>query len=199
MKKLIGIFCVLALLSFSKSGAQTILLEDNFSNTGADGTWETVNGGTNAGTTGSLISGTGGYGSTTAVAFNLNFSSMQLYYDAALDLTGLANITLDYTITGTPSDALAIALLDTGSNIAYSYSLSSLPGGSITIAFADFTDIGGGVALNQIQGWALGAAGGSVNITMDNLQFTTAIPEPSTFALLGLGAAALYILRRKQK
>jgi hypothetical protein len=50
----------------------------------------------------------------------------------------------------------------------------------------------------QVNGWEL-ANGGSngEKVVIDNVFMTMAVPEPSSLALIGIGAAGLFWLRRK--
>jgi hypothetical protein len=55
-------------------------------------------------------------------------------------------------------------------------------------------------------GYFMQAGGQNITITYDELRFSntsldevTPVPEPSTWALLGLGFASLFILRRRRR
>jgi hypothetical protein len=80
-------------------------------------------------------------------------------------------------------------------------SINALSAGQITL-FQDTTieDLGGN--LTQVQNIVIstdGLPGSDVsNLVVDNLEFSV-IPEPSSFALMGLGGAALYFMRRRRK
>jgi len=72
------------------------------------------------------------------------------------------------------------------------FTASALTGGPVTAAFSVTGD------LTTARGFRIFTGGGSndaMDITMDNL---ATVPEPSSMALIGLGAAGLYFLRRKK-
>jgi hypothetical protein len=69
---------------------------------------------------------------------------------------------------------------------------SSLAGTGIKVAPSSF----GAQSLNDVQGFGLWGSGG---FDLDLAGFSaTTIPEPSTYALLGLGLGALFFLRRRR-
>jgi hypothetical protein len=71
-------------------------------------------------------------------------------------------------------------------------SMSESEGGRVT-----FANLGGAAGVTAFSWDDVGTAGGSDWVLYDNFSFTV-VPEPATLALAGLGAAALFIFRRRK-
>jgi hypothetical protein len=89
-----------------------------------------------------------------------------------------------------------------GNYVATTFNWNSLNPSSSTVTVPVNTSlIPGGFQWNNIVGWTLdsGGSGNTVNATFTSLT-VTAVPEPSTYALLSLAGAALgaYAIRRRR-
>lgn len=117
---------------------------------------------------------------------------------ATLQLTG--------ALSGTApvSDQFQITLYDSSFNsLSYNFDWSTFAGGTqtVTVPFVPADNVG--VFSGTVASYGLslfGAPGDTVSFTFANLQTAPAAPEPSTFALLGLGLGFIgFCLHRRQK
>ena len=137
-----------------------------------------------------------------AVLFPNAFGGANL---TTLDNYGGSPSNLQFNLTGfvttPPPGAFSITLESTGGSLSVTPILwSSYGTTSSTFTTAVSTSTTPGFAWNNIIGWTIdsGGSGNSVNATFTSLT-VTAVPEPSTYALLTLGALGLgaYRLRRR--
>jgi hypothetical protein len=116
-------------------------------------------------------------------------------------------------IDGTDGFAISItANVTTAPNAGFSFILQDAQGQEATALFAWTSFIGGATIqslilpaniqpnfdFDQIAGWNLvGNGGGTISAVLTSASLAV-IPEPSTYALLLIGGAALVVLRRRQ-
>jgi hypothetical protein len=113
------------------------------------------------------------------------------------DYTGSTQFTLTGTVISAPSAGFTVLLEDsTGDTATALFDWADFIGGA-TIS-STFTPVGG-FDISDVINWNLvsGGSGEAVNATFSSLSATT-IPEPSTYALMGLGLAGLLIYRRRK-
>ncbi|MEM9445226.1 MAG: PEP-CTERM sorting domain-containing protein [Verrucomicrobiota bacterium] len=125
---------------------------------------------------------------------------------ASFDLTGITDISINGLVAnGNSMPDFQILLFDSADQVvatadfltaSFTDSFTSVTSDSFTLGSGDLTD----VKLIRFLG------NGSFNTTFLNAEIDSitavgvaVIPEPSTYALLALGAVALLIVRRKQK
>jgi hypothetical protein len=114
-----------------------------------------------------------------------------------------ANLLLTLTgfVTTSPGGAFTISLEDGLGNVsATPFLWSAFTTTSSTVT--NSVTLVSGFQWNNVVGWTLdaGGTGNAVNATYTSLQ-ATAVPEPSTYALLAMGGVALggYIVRRRRR
>ncbi len=112
---------------------------------------------------------------------------------ASADPSGLNNNGAVHTITGSiayVSDTSVEVTFKVGDHVAD------------TIVLSDFTYNGGASSYEYLQTFtqfAVGSTVGGVDVAIDNVVVSTAIPEPSSYAILaGLLAAGLVVTRRRR-
>ncbi|MEO0435117.1 MAG: PEP-CTERM sorting domain-containing protein, partial [Cyanobacteria bacterium J06656_5] len=109
----------------------------------------------------------------------------------------------DLSSFGTEVELIATLSNSTGFNVLFLDDTFNLVTGIEAQATFTSSQLDGTTQVASITGDLTGIAGiaitsnggGTVTGSLDSLQV---IPEPSTFALLGLGAGALYLLRRRK-
>jgi len=153
-----------------------------------------TNFGTSADTSGATwvyTSGTSSLSGTEA-AGDLLFNTSVL----ALNLTGSSQIRITANVTTAPLAGFTFILQDgEGDEVNASFNWASFIGGATitsnfsTNALFNYADV---------QGWNL-FGGGSGTTIAATLTSATAVPEPSTYALLALGLGSLVFLRMRSK
>lgn len=163
---------------------------------------------TGANTTAELIGGSAGSNTTIAMNFNATSSAVN---DAdrvsdVVELTGLDGnlfvLQLSYDeIAGESGlqlgwfDGTAWVLASTDNNGNNADGLQLAYSGS----FADFQAANGTDLSDYIGAYGVDTAANTVWAVLNhNSEFAVVVPEPSTYALLGLGLGALWMLRRKK-
>jgi hypothetical protein len=131
------------------------------------------------------------------IAFQDGFTGSAVWSGGSLDLSQALTMTLSATQTvfAGSADGYTVAFLDGGGGVLGSLSW-------ITAQLGTAIDATSLQSLGTVQGYSIGGAGSApgtfISASFDDLSFTQ-IPEPSSFALMGLGGAALYFLRRRRK
>lgn len=127
-----------------------------------------------------------------------NFSAA-LDGTAPLDFSSITQLSLTARIdTGNQNGSVVIVVFDSlFDQIGLATFDSSLFTSSFSVAQSPFIFGGGGVATDAFY-WVLGgdgSAGNSVRMSFDNV---SAVPEPATLALVGLGLVGLAAVRRRR-
>jgi hypothetical protein len=118
-----------------------------------------------------------------------------------VNITGqTARLQLIGSLTGTTTtDSFQISLYDAEfDEINYNFSWSAFAGGTQTVTVN--LNAPNAAFSGTVSSWGLnlfGSPGDTVSFTFDNLAATTAVPEPSTYALLALGVVGLAVYRRR--
>lgn len=117
---------------------------------------------------------------------------------STIDLTGYSELSLEGTSSDTTITNLIILLFDASDNSA-TFSGGTWQdirtNGSTTFVF-DSSDPG--FSFSSIYAVDINFAGDSADSISGSLSNLSAVPEPSSALLLGLGAAGLYLLRRRR-
>lgn len=188
---LLGLTLTLLLAPTAKSVSSIDLSTFGSSVEGLDWTWTPAT---------SVLSGTEALG---AVLFPTAFGGADL---TTLDLySGPSSLLLNFTglVTTAPPGAFLVSLEDGLGNVSATPILwSSFTTSSSTVIASVNTAVPAGFQWNNIAGWTIdsGGSGSAVNATFTQLS-VTAVPEPSTYALLAGGAVVLsgYAMRRRRR
>lgn len=167
---------IITLLVLSSVSLHAQLITNFGTNAGSSGTW-VYNSGT------STLSGTEGLGDTLAGV------------PTVVNYTGASFISLTANVTTAPNNNFTFILLDgEGDSVEAIFDWASFIGGA-TVQSALSTN--GLFNSANVIDWNLvgGGSGTTINATLTSA--SGVIPEPSTYALLGLGLGALFFVRRR--
>jgi len=130
------------------------------------------------------------YGGATSSALALQKSVVA--GSAAMDAGRLANTTV--TLTGVAAGTAAYFQVKLYETAAGSYAAASVSGDYLSGASSVFTTVPGSMLYNSI----VSSAAPALSTWAAETIKLASVPEPSTMALAGLGAAALLIFRRRK-
>ena len=168
------------------------------------GTWRITSSGNTWGAT-TISSGTLQVGANDALpdASNLTMAAstkldlLSAYSDSlgTLTLTG-TNATIDFGLTAGTAQALAFSNSSAISWSTFTLTINGYESGSDTLRFGTSS---GGLSTNQLA--AINFTGYGSGALIDANGYVSPVPEPSTYALLGMGAVACwgYVMRRRKR
>jgi hypothetical protein len=193
-KKSLGLASTLVLAA-SASANTTISTFDNFNLDGVFANWSSA----------AIVSGPTAY-SITASGYGSGYKDINPNINAA----GETTVELTLTLSGGPGPISGpiVSLVDADGTF-YNYAWYGQTAGSYTLTLPvnspTYISSAGsvpGLDLSSLDFFHLqddpGGYSGTYTISFENLALTS-VPEPSSFALLGLGAAAMAMVRRKNR
>jgi hypothetical protein len=111
-----------------------------------------------------------------------------------LDLSGETDLELDYSLNSSDFNANFIIILEDGTNatnnFSTGYNVASGSSGTLSLSLSAAT-----IDLSDVIAFNFQIDGGEIDLDLQELR---AVPEPSSFTLIGLAGAALYLLRRRR-
>jgi hypothetical protein len=110
-------------------------------------------------------------------------------------------LTLTATVNTSPSGGFTVSLEDNvGIQISTNFAWSAFTIGSSTVVSVPLGANPGGFNYTNVVNWNLnsGNNGNALNVTLSNLS-VTAVPEPSTYALMALGGLVVFYMIRRRK
>jgi hypothetical protein len=117
----------------------------------------------------------------------------------SVDLTLIPeSLTLNARVQDNPGGSLFITLFDEQDETAtYEVLLNDFESSSFKDASAVFVSNTLGFEFNNVRSASFAFSDPALNIDIEFASLTATIPEPSTYALIGVGGLALWVLRRR--